>query len=82
MVTTEKGIPMKKYKWYNPETGEEALSDHNSVEIQYNESKDESILYIGGTNISFCTVAGEVDYGLAKEISKENGWKVKDNGSE
>lgn len=70
---------VKTYKWYNPDTGEEVLSDSNNIQYSYDEGNDESILFLGDTNVAISNISGEVDTGSAKEIGKELGWKVKVN---
>jgi len=66
-----------KFKWYNPEINHEVESDSNVVRVAYDEVNDYSVLFLGDTGTSIVSLSGDISDAVAKKISKELGWKVK-----
>ena len=63
--------------WENKYTKEIVKADISFATISYDEHNDETMVFIGETNVVAATISGEIDENTADEILKENGWVVK-----
>jgi hypothetical protein len=65
------------FVWRNVSTGEVIKSDIPYATVSYNEHDDETMVFIGETNVAAAAISGKIDEKMADEIIKESGWTVK-----
>jgi hypothetical protein len=64
------------FVWRNTNTGEVVKADTPHATVTYDEVSDNTIVFIGETNVAAATISGEIDEKLADKMIKESGWIV------